>query len=207
MGLIGSLLKGVGKIAKAGLSVATRGVSDKVLTVVKALGKKNPGKAPIQRTTQQEQALINKIGQAVPRLSQTSVISDMRAGKGQVGTYSRKAGYKSKGTKRSKGDPNDYTSWETETLMNNIAYGSNGRPLASEAKALKELKRRGVTMPGTGKATPVLKAKKKAKRASSGTRKPPPGGLDLAKMAAAWRSAGKPGRWIDWIKSNQIRRK
>jgi hypothetical protein len=41
---------------------------------------------------------------------------------------------------------------------------------------------------------------------SKGKRVPPKGGLDLKAMAAAWRAAGKPGTWIGWIKSNQIKK-
>lgn len=40
----------------------------------------------------------------------------------------------------------------------------------------------------------------------TGKRIPPAGGLDLRAMAVAWRAAGKPGTWRDWIKSNQIRK-
>jgi hypothetical protein len=39
-----------------------------------------------------------------------------------------------------------------------------------------------------------------------GRRVPPAGGLDLRAMAQAWRAAGKPGTWRDWIRTNQIRK-
>lgn len=29
----------------------------------------------------------------------------------------------------------------------------------------------------------------------------PKGGLDLKKLSRSWRAAGKPGRWIDWVKA------
>ncbi len=63
--------------------------------------------------------------------------------------------------------------------------------------------------PGVRKAKKApKKAAKKAKRASTGgKRTPPKGGLDLKAIASAWRAAGKPGKWIDYIKSNPIRKK
>lgn len=47
----------------------------------------------------------------------------------------------------------------------------------------------------------------RGKRRSSGARRaPPPGGLDLKAMSAAWRNAGSPGTWREWIQTNPIRR-
>lgn len=43
---------------------------------------------------------------------------------------------------------------------------------------------------------------KAAKRAKRGTRKPPAGGKDFKALSVSWRAAGKPGRWIDWVKSH-----
>lgn len=37
-------------------------------------------------------------------------------------------------------------------------------------------------------------------------RKPPSGGLDLAKMGAAFRAAGKPIPWQQWIKTYPLRK-
>lgn len=34
-------------------------------------------------------------------------------------------------------------------------------------------------------------------------RRAPSGGLDLKALSASWRAAGKPGRWIDWVKSHR----
>lgn len=33
-------------------------------------------------------------------------------------------------------------------------------------------------------------------------RRPPPGGKNFKALSASWRAAGKPGRWIDWVKSH-----
>lgn len=47
-------------------------------------------------------------------------------------------------------------------------------------------------------------SRRKAKRAPGKGRTPPKGGLDLKRMAAQWRAAGKPGTWLGWIKSQPI---
>jgi len=39
--------------------------------------------------------------------------------------------------------------------------------------------------------------------AGKGGRSAPKGGLDLKAIAAKWRKAGKPGRWIDFVKANR----
>lgn len=45
-------------------------------------------------------------------------------------------------------------------------------------------------------------AKKAAKSGGGGKRKPPAGGIDLKALSASWKAAGKPGKWIDWVKQN-----
>lgn len=50
------------------------------------------------------------------------------------------------------------------------------------------------------------KSSRKAKRAPGKGRTAPAGGLDLKAIAAEWRRQGKPGRWIDFIKANPIRK-
>lgn len=160
MGLFGALKKLAGGVIKTGLSFATHGVSDKVLGALKGMGKKRATTvAKPTLWTEQETALVNKLGQATPRVRMTEVMADARAGDGLRGTYKRKASYKAKPSSR--------------------APAGRSRAAAGAAKPA---------------------------GASAGRRGPPPGGLDLASMAAAWRAAGKPGSWQDWIRSNQIRR-
>lgn len=157
MGLFGSLKKIAGGVLKAGLSVATRGVSDKVLSALKGLGKKRATVAakPLE-LTEQNYALVNKLGQATPKVKVTEVLAQARSGGAMRGTYKAKASYKRK---------------------------------------------RRMSEPAAPRTTTA-----RTKRYQPGTRRPPPGGLDLKAMAAQWRGAGKPGRWIDWIKANPIRR-
>lgn len=65
-------------------------------------------------------------------------------------------------------------------------------------------RRRRSLRPGAEKRVRMTAEAKTPKR--KGSRKPPAGGLDLRAMGAAWRAAGKPGTWRDWIKTNQIRK-
>lgn len=68
------------------------------------------------------------------------------------------------------------------------------------------------TMPG-GAPLRALGAKvvraahsRRARRAASSPRKArsaPKGGLDLRALSASWKAAGKPGRWIDWVKAHR----
>lgn len=39
-------------------------------------------------------------------------------------------------------------------------------------------------------------------KGSGGGRRAPTGGKDLKGLSVSWRAAGKPGRWIDWVKSH-----
>lgn len=34
-------------------------------------------------------------------------------------------------------------------------------------------------------------------------RKAPTGGLDLKALSVSWKAAGKPGKWLDWVKSHR----
>lgn len=44
---------------------------------------------------------------------------------------------------------------------------------------------------------------RKAPRATKSGRKAPSGGLDLKALSASWKKAGKPGKWIDWVKTHR----
>lgn len=141
MGLLGTLLKGIGKVAKAGLSVATHGVSDKVLGVLKSTQAAKPTVAKPFLTTQKAAAIM-KLKQMTPQVKTTTVYASARSGAGQAGKYS------SAGTTKPK--------------------------------------------------------KRAPRKASTGAkRKPPTGGLDLKALSRSWNAAGKPGKWIDWVKSHK----
>lgn len=45
-------------------------------------------------------------------------------------------------------------------------------------------------------------AKPKAPKAPGSKRKAPKGGKDLKALSVSWKAAGKPGKWLDWVKSH-----
>jgi len=50
---------------------------------------------------------------------------------------------------------------------------------------------------------PRKRAAARARKAPSGSKRlPPKGGKDLKALSASWKAAGKPGKWIDWVKSH-----
>lgn len=62
---------------------------------------------------------------------------------------------------------------------------------------------RGVKAPKARRAkAPKAKAPRKAAKAAGTKRSAPKGGKDFKALSAAWKAAGKPGRWIDWVKSH-----
>lgn len=68
-----------------------------------------------------------------------------------------------------------------------------GAPLAKAPSPFKRRRRAAAAAPKPAKA---------ARKPSGGGRKPPKGGKDLKALAASWRAAGKPGKWIEWVKSH-----
>ena len=65
------------------------------------------------------------------------------------------------------------------------------------------------TMPGGAPLKAKAKRARKAKAPKSppkprsgAKRGPPKGGKDLKALSASWKAAGKPGKWLDWVKSH-----
>lgn len=87
MSLFGGIFKAVTKVARAGLSVATHGASEKILSVVKKLGAaKQIANTP--DLTAQQQALVNKLGPPLsPTTKRTEVyLGDLRTRVNEGGT-------------------------------------------------------------------------------------------------------------------------
>lgn len=59
--------------------------------------------------------------------------------------------------------------------------------------------RAAVARAAAGAAAP----RRRRRRAAAGGRRAPTGGLDLRALSAAWKAAGKPGTWMDWIRSHR----
>jgi len=177
MSLFGGLFKAVGKVAKAGLSVATHGVSDKVLSVLKRRGSDKQVIHSPDLTTQQE-ALVNKLKPLHPKTVRTEqVLASVRGTVAQVG--------KKRMPGRKKG-------WTAVQRAGGSMYDED-----ADYKYNQELKKR----------RPRGTVKKRRTPAGASKRTVPRGGLDLAKIGVLWRSQGKPGTWLDFVKANKNIRK
>jgi len=137
VGLFGTLLKVAGKVAKTGLSVATRGASDKVLSVVKSAGIGGGKQLPNKKLTQSQQALVAKYipEKATPRLS--SVLNGFNpltpGGPASPGTRKRRRSpakartrpkaTRSKGTRRA-------PSGGLDLAKIGVLYRQQGKPMA-----------------------------------------------------------------------------
>jgi len=155
--IFSKIIKGIGKVAKAGLSVATHGVSDKVLSVAKTLGI-GTKKAKVVRP-QALMAQVEKIGQMKPSARITS-----------------------------------YTDISDAPIIIR-----RKKPAARRATR--------PTRARSAPRTPVSRASARARVSTGAKRSAPKGGLDLKRISAMWASAGKPGKWIDFIKANSHVRK
>lgn len=191
MGLFGKILGGVGRIAggiaKKALSKATHGVSDVVLNKLKGRGaakRVSGGKL----TSAQEAALVHKVQIAAPRMKRTEQVLHDAVDGGTYGTPRKRVG---KGGRTGKKRPE---------LVYEVADDS---PRLPAMKALAKKK---------GRKLKVLSKRALAKSnrqdgAPRAKRSVPAGGLDLKKISAMWKAAGKPGTWIDFIKANSDVRK
>lgn len=73
-----------------------------------------------------------------------------------------------------------------------------GAPLAAAARAVR-----------TARATHSRRRSRKRQSVSvapsspaRAKRRPPKGGKDFKALSVSWKAAGKPGRWIDWVKAH-----
>jgi len=92
--------------------------------------------------------------------------------------------------------------------FSDVRSGSSSSTGAVTRRRRKRSKRpasSGQTGPDEGKTQAQTNRanKRRGKRAGGSKRKPPTGGLDLKALSVSWKAAGKPGRWIDWVKSHR----
>jgi len=185
MGLFSFVGKAIGKIAKTGLSIVTHGVSDKVLAVLKSRGDAKAAAAREQQTLQQL-ALAEKIRPLQARVRTTSTIIDdatepiQPRAKSKAEIYGR-LGYSFSAAKRA------------------LLGGSTDPTIPTAARA--PVRRSAIKK----RPAPRPVAPAPAKRAAG--RSVPSGGLDLKRISAMWSAAGKPGKWLDFIKANSGVRK
>ena len=81
-----------------------------------------------------------------------------------------------------------------------ISAGTS-KPRAATMPGGAPLKGITVSAPRRRKVAAAKVKKAPAKRSGSG-RKPPKGGKDLKALSKSWNAAGKPGKWIDWVKTH-----
>lgn len=132
MSIFSAIGKALGGIAKAGLSVVTHGVSDKVLSVLKGTGRPTVV-PPSKQTSISMETAVAKIGQAAPKMSRT------------------------------------------EQVMQEV--GATKKKKKAKKKAVKKTLKKAAASSGAGR-------------------------LDLKKISTMWNAAGKPGKWLDFIKAN-----
>jgi autonomous glycyl radical cofactor GrcA len=183
MSFFGTIGKVLGGVAKAGLSVVTHGVSDKVLGLLKQRGEDRRIATKTEQLTAQQEAAVQKIGQIAPRVRTTEILSDVRAGAGtrpQVGVY------KSKNLKAKKHARHLPKNAQDDAYYTDASLGAKLRGPKRSRKAPKV---------------------KRARSTKNGGRKAPTGGLDLKRIASMWKAEGKPGSWLAYIKANSNIRK
>lgn len=102
MGLLGGIGKLLGKVAKAGLSVATRGLSDKVLSVAKTLGaqKKMARARTLANQTMAAKFLPPRV--VATESSTVSALERAAAGGATYGAYGRYSPGSSRRTRRAR---------------------------------------------------------------------------------------------------------
>jgi hypothetical protein len=114
--LFGKLFKAGGKLlgglARTGLSVATHGASDKVLSLLKKSGGgKAAGTPQREQLTTQQQALLNKVAEPLaPKVKQTTLYQAAQAGNAQYGSYGpKRSAYTRRSAARSAQEPRQAT--------------------------------------------------------------------------------------------------
>lgn len=91
MGLFGFVKKAIGKVAKAGLSVVTKGASDKIFSALKGKGAAKPAAKQAYGgiTTNQTQAAVAKV--TTPKKNTTAVIKQATGVKKKAAPKRKKA--------------------------------------------------------------------------------------------------------------------
>lgn len=174
MGLFGGIFKLGGKILKAAASKVTHGASDQVLKVLKGRGqvKQVLAKGPAMPATNNEVATVRKL-LPVQRLPG---LGSENAVLNSTGALAKVPGYKGKagwkGKSKSKAGRSAPAVAAPSFSLSSARTGSTRKSSASSSKPKKSL-------------PPALRARANRMR----------------QLAAEWRAAGKPGRWIDYVKA------
>lgn len=191
-----SLFSFLGKVVQAGLSVATGGISDKVISVAKTIlgGSKT---AALNMTTA-NQVLALKHGANVKNTER--IWSDSGGLFGGVGKRVRTVLYAGGGSEDA-GAPQGRALPGSKVRIKPLVRKKKRR--AAGHYTVAGAARRGLMLAAARTArTARRKGPKKGKGKRGGGRRAPTGGLDLKAASVSWRAAGKPGKWLDWVKSH-----
>jgi len=190
VGIFSGIGKLVGKVAKFAASRATGGASDALLSVLKSRGQRPRDlekMSPAKRD-----ALIAKLGPEVaPTLSrQRTVYNAALADDGMMGSYGP-------GEKRARKYLSDRRSAEAKDRAIRMSQGTDEQVVDAGWRVLQSI---GKKKKKKAKAAPRAPAARVSSRGGA-KRRAPTGGLDLKAISVAWNKAGKPGRWIDFVKA------
>lgn len=92
-----------------------------------------------------------------------------------------------------------------------VRMATSPRIRPPRAEVMRELRRPGrrpSRSPTNSSAASKNGAKRRASTSSRAAspakakRRPPPGGKDFKALSASWRQAGKPGTWLEWVKTH-----
>lgn len=83
-----------------------------------------------------------------------------------------------------------------------VAQTPEPRPTTAAATTMPGGAPLGAKARGRPRARKAKAPKSPPKPRSGAKRAPPKGGKDLKALAASWKAAGKPGKWLDWVKTH-----
>lgn len=191
MGFFKGLGKALGKVGKValklgavGANVATGGLLDKAHSVAKTLGLTGGQRKQAKQYRVADQALATKL---VPTVKQTETV--MEDQQSPIGV--RKRTPVPVVRRRVNAMPGSGAVHQGRGATSTSTAPGSGRRRARRRKVA-------VSSP-----LPV----RTSKRRSTGAKRSLPPAMQaranrMKQMAADWRAAGKPGRWIDWVKQN-----
>ena len=187
--LFGGLFKVLGKVVKSGLSVVTHGVSDEVIDqvgkVLKGRGqaKQVLAKGPDVPATNNEVATVRKLLPAHTLVRPNIEDAVLRRVGGAV-QQSGVEGYSSGGKRSRKG-----MAWKTKSKRRRSAPAAEDQSTSASGGRTRRRRKAG----GGGSSSKPKRSLNPAMRARANA---------MRELAARWRSEGKPGRWIDYVKAN-----
>lgn len=151
-------------------------------------------------------SFLKKLAKGVKKLTKSKVISAaVRAGTGIATGGASEAALRGLKVAKQLGQSLKSPNKSKQVEMAMAKLDAMPRPQVRTATAKPSAMPGGATIrAGSSTRRKVAATRKKVRQAKAKSgRKAPSGGLDLKKLAAAWRAQGKPGKWIDFVKANR----